>query len=193
MVQSSTESDVSLAAKTRRALFVGRFQPFHHGHHEAIQCILNYTEELIIVIGSAQKSHEIDNPFTAGERIMMIRSALNASQIEAARYYLIPIPDSPMHVLWTSQVIAYCPDFDVVYSNEPLTSRLFKESGREVKPIPMIQREIYCATEIRDRMLHNSNWQQLVPASVVKFIVEVQGVERLKDLVRSDSPFHTNR
>ena len=182
-----------MAPISRRALFVGRFQPFHRGHQEAILHILRETEELIIVIGSAQKSHEVDNPFTAGERIMMIQGALNAKNVEAARYYLIPIPDSSMHVLWTSQVIAYCPNFDVVYTNEPLTRCLFKEAKREVKPIPMLQREIYCATEIRERMLHDRNWQQLVPSSVVEVIEDINGINRLKDLIRSDSPFPIHR
>ena len=60
---------------TRRALFVGRFQPFHNGHIHAIGEILEESDELIIVVGSAQMSHEPDNPFTAGERLEMIRLA----------------------------------------------------------------------------------------------------------------------
>ena len=176
---------------SQRALFVGRFQPFHLGHQEAILQILRGHEEVIIVIGSAQNSHDINNPFTAGERITMIREALNALGVDAARYYLIPIPDSSMHALWTSQVIAYCPEFSVIFSNEPLTRRLFKEAGREVRPVPMVKRTIYCATEIRKRMLKDSNWQHLVPASVVKVIDRIHGIERLKDLIKSDSPFRT--
>ena len=177
--------------QSQRALFVGRFQPFHLGHQEAILHVLREHEEVIIVIGSAQNSHDVNNPFTAGERIMMIREALNALEVNAARYYLIPIPDSSMHALWTSQVIAYCPEFSVIYSNEPLTRRLFKEAGRAVSSIPMLKRTIYCATEIRERMLKDGDWQHLVPASVVKTIDIIHGVKRLKDLVKSDTPFHT--
>lgn len=175
----------------QRALFVGRFQPFHLGHQEAILHILREHEEVIIVIGSAQNSHDIKNPFTAGERIMMIRDTLNTLEVDAARYYLIPIPDSSMHALWTSQVIAYCPEFSVVYSNEPLTCCLFKEAGLEVRSIPFLKRTIYCATEIRERMLEDGNWQHLVPASVMKVIDRIHGIERLKDLMKFDSPFLT--
>ena len=57
-----------------RALFVGRFQPFHYGHLHAIEKILEECDELVLVVGSAQMSHEHDNPFTAGERIEMIRA-----------------------------------------------------------------------------------------------------------------------
>ena len=182
-----------MTLQNQRALFVGRFQPFHLGHQEAILQILRDHEEVIIVIGSAQNSHDVNNPFTAGERIMMIREALNALGVDAVRYYLIPIPDSSMHAIWTAQVIAYCPEFSVVYSNEPLTRCLFKEAEREVRPIPMLKRTIYCSTEIRERMLKNGTWQHLVPASVVKVIERIHGIERLKDLIKSDSPFITKQ
>ncbi len=182
-----------MTLQSQRALFVGRFQPFHLGHQEAILHILREQEEVIIVIGSAQNSHDINNPFTAGERITMIRETLNALEVDATRYYLIPIPDSSMHALWTSQVIAYCPEFNVIYSNEPLTRCLFKETGREVRSIPMFKRTVYCATEIRERMLKDNNWQHLVPASVVKVIDRIRGIERLNDLIKSDSPFRTKR
>ncbi|MEM1589096.1 MAG: adenylyltransferase/cytidyltransferase family protein, partial [Candidatus Bathyarchaeia archaeon] len=49
---------------TKRGLFVGRFQPFHKGHLQAVKEILDEVDELVIVVGSAQYSHRIDNPFT---------------------------------------------------------------------------------------------------------------------------------
>ncbi|MEM0023032.1 MAG: adenylyltransferase/cytidyltransferase family protein, partial [Archaeoglobaceae archaeon] len=48
-----------------RALFIGRFQPYHLGHHEVVKKILEEVDELIIGIGSAQESHSLENPFTA--------------------------------------------------------------------------------------------------------------------------------
>ena len=56
-----------------RGLYVGRFQPFHLGHLGAIKEVLKEVDELAIVIGSAQYSHNPSNPFTAGERLVMIR------------------------------------------------------------------------------------------------------------------------
>ena len=59
-----------------RGLYVGRFQPFHLGHLDAIKYALKQADELVIVIGSAQYSHNANNPFTAGERLIMVRQAL---------------------------------------------------------------------------------------------------------------------
>lgn len=170
-----------------RALFVGRFQPFHYGHLHAIKKILEECDELVLVIGSAQMSHSLHNPFTAGERIEMIRGALNGASVPTDRYLLMPIPDAPAHRVWVSQVESQTPRFDVVYSNQPLTRRLLIEAGYEVRNIPMFMRGSYEATEIRRRILEGEKWSDLVPPEVHNVVVEIDGENRIRDLSKSDS------
>jgi nicotinamide-nucleotide adenylyltransferase len=170
----------------KRGLFVGRFQPFHKGHLKPLKDILEKLDELVIVVGSSQYSHKIDNPFTAGERITMIRRALEEEEIAPSRYWIISVPDVHVHMTWVSHLVGYTPKFTVVYSNAPLTRRLFVEAGYKVEPVPFHKREVYSATEIRKRMLNGQNWEQLVPNSVVQFIKEISGVERIRDLAKSD-------
>ena len=170
----------------KRGVFVGRFQPFHKGHLEAVKDILAEVDELIIVVGSPQYSHRKDNPFTAGERISMIKQALEEEKISLSQCWIIPVPDVHVHMVWVAQVVGYTPKFDTIHTNEPVTRRLFLEKGFKVKPVPFHKREIYSATEIRKRMLKGENWKELVPNSVAKFIEEIQGVERLKDLNKTD-------
>lgn len=171
----------------KRGIFVGRYQPFHKGHLEAIKKIVNVVDELIIVVGSSQYSHRVDNPFTAGERVTMIRRALMEEGIQLRRIWIIPVPDVHQHMLWVSQIVGYCPKFDVVYANEPLTRRLFLEAGFRVEQVPPIRREVYLATEIRKRMLAGKEWEDLVPSSVAKFIKEIEGDARLRDLNKTDT------
>ncbi|MFB0543478.1 MAG: nicotinamide-nucleotide adenylyltransferase [Candidatus Bathyarchaeia archaeon] len=170
----------------KRALFVGRFQPFHNGHLYAIQLILKEAEELIIVIGSAEKSHELDNPFTAGERMEMIRRALKSAGVNPSRFILVPVPDVQAHTTWVSQVVAYTPSFDIVYTNQSLTRRLLLEAGYEVREIPLYRRSEYSATEIRRRILEEGEWESLVPKEVYDFIKAFGGDERIRDLARTD-------
>jgi len=170
----------------KRALFIGRFQPFHKGHLEAVRMILKENDEIIIAVGSAQYSHKLENPFTAGERITMIRRALENEGIDLKQVWIIPIPDVHVHMMWISEVIGYTPKFNVVYTNEPLTKRLFIEAGFEVKPIPFIKRKIYSATEIRRRMIEDGDWEELVPKAVAEYIKEIDGVQRVKDLTKTD-------
>lgn len=170
----------------KRGLFVGRFQPFHIGHLEVIKKILAEVDELIIIVGSSQYSHRLDNPYTAGERITMIRKALEEIDVKLSRIWIIPVPDVHQHSLWVSQIICYSPNFDVIYTNEPLTKRLFTEAQFKVKPLSFIKRNVYSASEIRKRILNGKDWEKLVPSSVSKFIKKINGEARLTDLNKND-------
>jgi nicotinamide-nucleotide adenylyltransferase len=170
----------------KRGLYVGRFQPFHLGHLSAIKEVLKEVEELVIVIGSAQYSHNFNNPFTAGERLVMVRTALEECGVDSKRVWIVPVPDVHLHMMWVSSVEGYTPHFDIVYSNEPLTRRLFMESRYKVKPIRLFERKEYSSTEIREKMVKGQNWEKLVPKSVATFIKEIDGLNRLKDLTKTD-------
>ena len=170
----------------KRGLYVGRFQPFHSGHLHAITEILEEVDELIIAIGSAQYSHNITNPFTAGERLVMIRKALEEANIDSSRFWIVPVPDVHLHMMWVSSVVGYTPRFDVAFSNEPLTRRLFMEAGYMVKPIRFFERKEYSSTLIREKMLKNEGWEKLVPKGVAVFIKQIDGVNRIQDLTKSD-------
>lgn len=170
----------------KRGLFVGRFQPFHNGHLAAIRDVLGEVEELVIIIGSAQYSHNPDNPFTAGERLTMIKSALEEAKIDLSRVWIVPVPNVHLHMMWVSALEGYAPRFDVVYSNEPLTRRLFMEANYKVKGIRFHERKIYSSTEIREKMLNGESWERLVPKSVAVFIKKIDGISRLQDLNKSD-------
>jgi nicotinamide-nucleotide adenylyltransferase len=173
-----------------RGLLIGRFQPFHLGHLRCVQHARKTLPEVIIAIGSAQFSHTLHNPFTAGERVTMIRLALDEAKIDPAKYYLIPIRDLRIHDLWVPHLVSQTPRFEVVFSNEPITSRLFKEAGFRVEPLPFFDRDTYSSTEIRERVVRGDSWEKLVPDSVAVYIKSIVGDERLKELAVSDEPKH---
>jgi len=170
----------------QRGLYVGRFQPFHLGHLGAIRDILKEVDELVIVIGSAQYSHNLNNPFTAGERLVMISEALEEAGIDCSRVWIVPVPDVHLHMMWVSAVEGYTPHFNIVYSNEPLTCRLFMEAGYKIKAIRFHERKLYSSTEIREKMLKDESWEKLVPKGVTAFIKKIDGINRLRDLTKSD-------
>jgi len=255
------------------ALFIGRFQPFHNGHAEQIRLISKKYEEIIIGIGSAQRSHTIENPFTAAERTVMIKEFLKDEDIK--NYQIFEIRD--LNVIWSSNntnlivwsdylnenihedtnkvtfkiiqsdgidtsngeelilsnlgkedfklaaqdtskarlsylfdvvssiiisedssivaqipkdkliewvdyVLSCVPKFDVIYSNNQLTKELFSKKGYDVKETTLVNRNKYCGTEIRRRMINNKPWKNLVPDTVCKIIEEIDGVQRLTEL-----------
>ena len=169
-----------------RGLYVGRFQPFHLGHLGAIKEVLNQVDELVIIIGSAQYSHNMNNPFTAGERLVMVRHALQEAGVDLSRVWIVPVPDVHLHMLWVAAVEGYTPKFNVLYSNEPLTRRLFMEGGYTVENISLFDRQTYSSTYVREKMLKDESWTTLVPKAVADFIKKIDGVNRLRDLSRTD-------
>ena len=54
--------------------------------------------------------------------------------------------------------------------------------------IPFFKREVYSATEIRNRILTDHNWRELVPKSVSNIIDSIKGVERMMTLLHTDNP-----
>ncbi|MBQ7978330.1 MAG: nicotinamide-nucleotide adenylyltransferase [Candidatus Methanomethylophilaceae archaeon] len=162
------------------SLVVGRFQPLHKGHMDVIRKCAEESEHLTIGIGSAQYSHTPENPFTAGERYMMINKTLRDEGID--NYSIVPIEDLNRYPVWVSHVVSLVPPFKRVYSNNPLTRRLFQEAGFEVRASPLYNREIFSGTEIRRRIVNNEEWRSLVPSPVADVIDAIDGVERLKQI-----------
>ena len=171
-------------------LLIGRFQPFHLGHLSAVEYALKSVDKLWIVVGSADKSHEYRNPFTAGERIDMIKSTLDSYSIDAKRWHAIPVYDASIHYLWVMQVNMQVPYYDVVFTNEPFTQLLFKEHGKSVMEVPLLNRSMLSGTEVRARIAEDRDWVSLVPEHVARVIDRVKGVERIKVLHRLHSDKH---
>ena len=167
----------------KRGLYVGRFQPFHNGHKAVIDLLCNEVDELIIGIGSAQMSHDIRHPFTAGERVLMIQRVLADAKIPV---YIIPLEDIKRNALWVAHVVSMVPPFDVVYTSNPLVIRLFTEAGFSVESPPMYQRQELSGTAIRQKMLEDDDWKQYVPEKAAAVIASVGGVERIRDISRTD-------
>lgn len=167
----------------KRGFYVGRFQPFHNGHQAVLKELAQMCDEIIIGVGSAQLSHTTENPFTAGERVMMITRALTTL---GCPYYVIPIEDVQRNALWAAHVRSMTPPFDICYSSNPLVVRLFHEAGVMVESPGMYERDRHSGTEIRRRMLAGEPWETLVPASVVTVINEIDGTERLRQIARDD-------
>ena len=167
-----------------RGFYIGRYQPFHDGHRHMVEEIAAEVDELVLGIGSAGDSHSIRNPFTAGERVMMVTKAVEELDVTT---YVVPIEDLDRNSVWVSHVQSMTPRFDVAYSNNPLVVRLFEEAGVEVRGSPMFRRDVLEGAELRERMVHGRDWQVLVPEAVVDVIEEIDGVERIRRIAETDA------
>ncbi|HEY6535963.1 MAG TPA: nicotinamide-nucleotide adenylyltransferase [Candidatus Nitrosocosmicus sp.] len=176
----------------KRGLFVGRFQPLHKGHINSIKYCLDKVEELIVVIGSSDKSFESKNPFTAGERIEIIREAISSeiNKETLQKIFIIPVPDIGIHRLWTYNMEILVPKYNIVFTNDQFTSLLFRERGIQIDHPELIEREILSATEVRSRIINNKNWKELVSITTVNIIEEIKGIERIKTINKINTDHH---
>jgi nicotinamide-nucleotide adenylyltransferase len=167
----------------KRGFYIGRFQPYHNGHQSVLEHITKDVDEIIIGVGSAQLSHTVDNPFTSGERVLMITRALASL---GCPFYVIPIEDIQRNALWVAHVRSMTPPFDTCYSSNPLVVQLFRESGVDVQSPAMYERDLLSGTEIRRRILSGEPWKDLVPRAVVQVLDEIEGTARLCQIARDD-------
>ena len=167
-----------------RGFYIGRFQPYHQGHHAMVERIADDVDELVLGVGSADQSHTARNPFTAGERVEMVTKATAEMDLIT---YAVPIEDLNRNAVWVSHVQSMSPRFDVAYSNNPLVVRLFGEAGVDVRQSPMFRREEFEGAEVRERMADGGDWRELVPSTVVETIEEIDGVNRLREVTDSDT------
>ncbi|MFO8050687.1 MAG: nicotinamide-nucleotide adenylyltransferase [Thermoplasmatota archaeon] len=166
-----------------RGIFIGRFQPFHKGHLSIIEEALGVVDELVIGIGSAESSFTEKDPFTAGERIEMLRAVIRKRYWQD-RIILVPIRDVNRYSIWVSHVVSLSPRIDVVFSNNPLTVTLFKEAGYKVTSTKLVERENYSGIGIRKRIAEGVEWEHLVPEPVSSVILSLEGDKRIKNLMK---------
>ena len=167
----------------KRALFIGRFQPFHMGHYNAIRDLLKKYDEVVVVIGSSEESFSSENPLTTGERIEMIRSCFGKSDV--SRLVIIPVPDVNDNRLWVDHLSTYIPPVKDVYSNNALVKMLFSQHGVLVKPVKAFERDEKEGTHLRKLMAEgDSSWTNHVPKKGVEYLKSIELEKRLKKIAR---------
>ena len=159
---------------------IGRFQPFHLGHLEAIKFALSNVEHLHVGIGSSNKSHEQRNPFTADERKEMILSSIDDAI--AKRISIHYIPDVDDHSKWTHLVDEIIPEYDVVFSNDDFTHELYGKRGKSIISVDLKSRSNLSGTNIRNLILTDQNWKEFVPSGTRDVLSQIDGKKRLEDL-----------
>jgi len=173
--------------KKTKALFIGRFQPFHTGHFLTILDIGAKHSEVIIGIGSADDGFTEENPFTAKEREQMIKLSLEEQKFAWSIYH---IPDIDNDEEWVSHVKGIVGHFDVAYSGNDRCIELFQKAGTQTLTQKMIQRHRFWGTEIRKRILQRKKWEGLVPEPVAQYLQQIHAGERIRTIT-SDRPVET--
>ncbi len=162
----------------KRALFIGRFQPFHNAHLIDIKKILNECDEVVIAIGSSNETGTLENPFSYSERKSMIEKTLKNKKIK--NYKIYAVPDLYGDKKWVEFMKNNLPAYEFVYSGNPWTLRCFKKYDSKVSKIRLIKG--ISSTIIRERIIKNKGWKNLVPKEIADYLEKVNGAERIRGI-----------
>jgi len=163
------------------SLFIGRFQPFHKGHLSVIKGMVKVSDKVLIGIGSSNTHGTPDDPFTREERREMIQRALQEENIiPLYDVTFINLPDMPEEdEAWAKMCLEICENkVTTIWTGNEWTKKSFGSTGikvQDIKEVPGIS-----ATEVRRRLKVGENWKELVPEAVVDYLVEIDGVGRVK-------------
>ena len=161
-------------------LLIGRFQPFHLGHLEALQFALSKVDKLWLGLGSSNKPMEKTNPFSVEERKQMIMSSIDDSIKN--KISIFPIPDLDNHVKWIQNIDTIVPDYGIIFSNDPITEHLYSKRKIQVTAIPFLKRDQLSGTRLRDLIKSDQKWDDLVPEGTKILLENLDAKNRLKIL-----------
>ncbi len=162
-------------------LIIGRFQPFHSGHLSIIKKYYKKKYFIKLIIGSSQKAHQKNNPFTKDERIDMIEKTFKEHNIK--NYKLITIPDTNCDREWMRLVKQKAEPFDVLFTGNQWVKKLFKKEDVEIHEFNEKFERIkgIKAKDIR-KTLTSIKTKKGLPQAVYKQLKVIGAFDRLKDL-----------
>ena len=152
--------------KKLTCLFIGRFQPLHKGHVNAIRELFKKYDKIVIAIGSTNKKNA-ENPFSFQER----KSMLNASLRKYKRpYRIIGVSDVKSDVKWKGHLIkkGNISKSAAIVTCNTWTAKCF--SGYKIIKPKILNAKKYNGTRIRKMIKENKSWKSLVPKQIVPII-----------------------
>lgn len=162
-------------------ILVGRFQPLHKGHIEAIEFAENNSDKLYIIVGSAEKSNQKRNPFTFEERKKMIELAMIDIKLHES-ITIVPINDANNHTEWILSIKNVIGAYNIIFTNDEVTEKLFNKDETKVINVPLLDRNALSATEVRRRLELDEKWETLVIPTVANYLKEIKAVKRIKSI-----------
>lgn len=172
----------------RRALIFGRFQPFHKGHLAIVKWALDQGyDEIVFLVGMASENYTPRNPFTAGERIEMIRLSLRDEGLPLEKFITATIRTLETSIGSVYYVLSYVPRVDVIMTRNPVISKIFEDAGIGVVQPPIFNRDEWRGERIRMLMAKGDpRWIETVTPSTAEFLLEIGAIERLRKSLASD-------
>ena len=163
--------------KYNHGFIVSRFQPFHNGHKSLVDKMLKESKYSTIILGSAQESRTQKNPFTAEERINMIKNVYgNMKNVN-----IFNVDDIPDDKKWYSYIMQKLEEKskkfgkpEAFYCGGVEEGSWFDKGELKIEILDRLKQDStlkISGTEIRDMIKNNDeSWKKYIPKENIKYI-----------------------
>jgi len=92
------------------------------------------------------------------------------------------MPDFKDDIFWAKKILNITklePEKAIIFTKNSWTKKCFQKIGVRVKAHPMFFNSL-SATQIREKIIHNKNWRNLIPKSVFDFLKKIDAKNRIQ-------------
>lgn len=173
-------------------VLIGRFQPLHNAHLEIIKRCTALTDQLLIIVGSANQPRTYKNPFTFEERAQMIRDAARNLSLQI---HIEPNIDTMYNdQAWAIRVQGIHSRYRCLGTKDGIIGHRKDESSFYLDMFPQWEFvnvdkiEPLGATDIRDlyfrRDVNMSFIRGVVPETTFKFLMQFKDTPEYEQIIR---------
>ena len=174
----------------------GRFPLFHNDHLKYALLAKERCKKLIVGITSPENANllreEVDphrsnasaNPFTYYERFNMVKLALLEAGVKREDFEIVPYPIERPEVL-NNYIPLSATSFFTIYDDwgyEKL--HRLGELGYGTIVLFDTREKAMCSTEIRQKIVNEQDWKQMVPSAVYKYIIDNNLTDKVKQAMK---------
>ena len=145
--------------------FLGRFQPFHLGHHNVVEKKKEELDNFAVIVGSPGRSRTERNPLTFDERKSLIEACFDVEIVGIEDTEESPEssdPESSANERW-AQLFEQKGFSRVISGNDKVKEIIEKHTDIKVERPEMHSENIYSGTEVRRRINSGEEWRYLTP------------------------------
>ena len=165
--------------KYKHSFMIARFQPFHNGHKSIIDKMLNESENITIILGSAQEHGTKKNPLDVPQRQKLVENIYG----EKENIKILSLNDIDCdNDYWYKYVIKFLkkevPEFgfpDAYYCGDMENGHYYDKGEFKIEIVnreEQKENKNISASEIREMISnHNDDWKKYIPKQNIDLII----------------------
>ncbi len=173
-------------------MLIGRFQPLHSAHLEIIKRCTALTDQLVVVVGSANQPRTYKNPFTFDERSRMIRAATAGLSM---RVYVEPNIDTIYNdQAWAVRVQGIHSKYRCLGTKDAIIGHKKDDSSfyldmfpqweyinvEEIEPLSAVNiRDLYFKTDVNMKFIKG-----VVPETTFEFLEQFRATPEYEQIIK---------